>query len=144
MILVIKGPTSGPAGHTPYPVPGGGGYFSPPNSNSSVSSSNIPPVGGSYAGNPAQQAFYSNLGPEGGAIPLGYGSGAPPPMKVPNSTGPPVYPTAGGGFPDPSSYGVNPFGAPSSGDKPPPYYQQPPSSDYKSPESLENHGKENK
>jgi hypothetical protein len=54
----------------------------------------------------------SNLGPEGGAIPSNYGSGAPPSIITPQSTGPPAYPaypaypTAGGGFPDPSSYRI--------------------------------------
>ncbi|CAI2170928.1 2609_t:CDS:2 [Funneliformis geosporum] len=103
-----QGPTSGPPGHTPYPVPGGSGYFSPPNSGSSASS-NTPPAGKQpyhgYAGNQAQPQGFGNLGPEGGALPSGYGSGTPPPVTLPHSAGPPAYPTAGGGFPDPSSYG---------------------------------------
>jgi len=64
----------------------------------------------------------NSLGPEGGALPSGYGSGTPPPIKAPQQTGPPAYPsypTAGGGFPDPSSYGVNMPGQSQT------YYQQP-------------------
>ncbi|CAB4416486.1 unnamed protein product [Rhizophagus irregularis] len=116
-----QGPTSGPPGHTPYPVPNGPGYFSPPNSGSNIFKS--------YSENQVQQVqqvqqeAFSSFGPEGGAIPSNYGSGAPPNVITPQLTGPPAYPTAGGGFPDPSSYVVN-MPVPS---QPPDY--KPPTSD---------------
>ncbi|RIA85615.1 C2 domain-containing protein [Glomus cerebriforme] len=136
------GPTSGPPGHTPYPVPDGPGYFSPPVSGGSAHQG--------YAGNQIQQEVYSNLGPEGGALPSGYGTGTPPPIKAPQSTGPPAYPTyptTGGGFPDTSSYVVNmpgqsqayyqqpSYGPPPSDYRPPPSDYRPPPSDYRPPPS---------
>ncbi|GBC08455.1 hypothetical protein RclHR1_08120006 [Rhizophagus clarus] len=91
-----QGPTSGPPGHTPYPVPNGPGYFSPPNSGNSTYKG--------YSGNQVQQEILSSLGPEGGAIPSDYGSGAPPSVITAKSTAPSAYPLR---FPVPSSYGVN-------------------------------------
>ncbi|CAG8676229.1 21669_t:CDS:2 [Dentiscutata erythropus] len=70
-----QGPTSGPAGSTPYPIPenNNNGYFSRPYSD--VDSPRTP----SY-----KDGFnYSSLGPIGGAIPTGYGSGAPPSITLP-------------------------------------------------------------
>ncbi|CAJ0628790.1 10862_t:CDS:2, partial [Entrophospora sp. SA101] len=61
-----------------------------------------------------QNSVPNLLGPENGAIPSGYGKGAPPPMKPPTNPSSPYTETritdsnshvVAAGFPDPSSYG---------------------------------------
>ncbi|RIB08134.1 C2 domain-containing protein [Gigaspora rosea] len=70
-----QGPTSGPAGSTPYPIPehNNNSYFSHPF------------VDVDYPRTPSYKDNnnYSSLGPIGGAIPAGYGSGDPPSITLP-------------------------------------------------------------
>ncbi|CAG8516838.1 15459_t:CDS:2, partial [Cetraspora pellucida] len=70
-----QGPTSGPAGSTPYPLPEhNNSYFSRPQFDSDY------PRTPSYRdGN-----VYNSLSPVLGATPAGYGSGDPPQITLPN------------------------------------------------------------
>ena len=124
----IKGPTSGPPGHTPYPVPNGSSYFSPPNSGRN----NVQEY-------QMQQEDFIGFGPEGGAIPLGYGNGAPPNIKLPHSID--LFTTATDGISEPSYNMSGQLQQPTHGA--PPYDYKPPSSEQHVKEKEQNSSDDN-